>query len=232
MHLTLKADHAFARDAVHAEIDLKRDLNELVGDPGLFEVRSKASSKEEYLVRPDKGRRLDSAGADLVRSSCRPGADVQIVLGDGLSATALVRQGPPLARRLIAECKARNWTVGDLFFVRYARVGLLNDIGELLQPTVVVLLIGERPGMATAESLSAYLAYRPKSGDTDAKRNLISNIHAAGVPIEAASSRIIALIVQMMQLQISGVAVKEELSTGLGYGPASQALQNPPNAAC
>jgi ethanolamine ammonia-lyase small subunit len=94
--------------------------------------------------------------------------------------------------------------------VRYCRVGLLNDVGELLDPAVVVLLIGERPGLATAESLSTYLAYRPRPGDSDARRNLISNIHARGVSHPAAADRILALAEKMRSLQTSGVAVKED----------------------
>src|SRR5262249_39951973 len=91
-------------------------------------------------------------------------------------------------------------------------VGVLNDIGDLLDPAVVVLLIGERPGLATAESLSAYMAYRPRTGHTDAQRNLISNIHVRGVPCEAAAPRILNLAAQMIRLKASGVAVKEELT--------------------
>jgi ethanolamine ammonia-lyase small subunit len=90
-------------------------------------------------------------------------------------------------------------------------VGVLNDVGAALDPQVVVLLIGERPGLATAVSLSAYLAYRPRPGDTDAKRNLVSNIHARGVSAETAAQRILALAQQMRAMQTSGVAVKEQL---------------------
>ena len=106
---------------------------------------------------------------------------------------------------------------GNDFAVRYCRVGVLNDVGELLDPAVAVLLIGERPGLATAESLSAYLAYRPRPGHTDARRNLISNIHARGVPVDQAARRILALAEQMRRLQKSGVEVKEGLPA-LGGG--------------
>ncbi|HZU31633.1 MAG TPA: ethanolamine ammonia-lyase light chain EutC, partial [Candidatus Angelobacter sp.] len=103
------------------------------------------------------------------------------------------------------------WKLGRPFAIRYCRVGVMNDVGELLQPKVIVLLIGERPGLATAESLSAYMAYAPGQGQNDSSRNLISNIHARGVSAEAAAVRIIALAAQMMAKQISGVALKEEL---------------------
>src|SRR5205085_7187036 len=113
------------------------------------------------------------------------------------------------------EARARGWSFGRPFFVRHCRVGVLNDVGELLDPGVVVLLVGERPGLATAESLSAYMAYRPRPGDTDARRNLISNIHARGVPAEAAAAPIIALAERLRAAQASAVTVKEDLVPGI-----------------
>jgi ethanolamine ammonia-lyase small subunit len=210
--LELRQDHAAALDAVHAELDLERDFGlEFVTRWQLFEVRTQAATKAEYLMRPDLGRRLnEGARAELVRN-CPAGADVQVVLGDGLSAAAVVAQVPALLPLLHAEAEAAGLRAGRPFFVRHCRVGILNDVGELLDPAVVVLLIGERPGLATAESLSAYLAYRPRPADTDARRNLISNIHARGVPPGAAARRILALAAKMRQAQTSGVAVKEDL---------------------
>jgi ethanolamine ammonia-lyase small subunit len=110
---------------------------------------------------------------------------------------------------LVEGAIQRGWRLGQSFFIRNCRVGILNDIGELLDPTIAVLLIGERPGLATAESLSAYLAYRPRAGQNDSQRNLISNIHARGTsPVEAAE-RILRLADQMMRMKASGIAVKE-----------------------
>ncbi len=213
--LELRHDHAAAVDAVHAELDPHRDFgDEFMERWKLFEVRTRAHDKAEYLMRPDLGRRLDDAARETVVKECPRGADVQVVLGDGLSVAAVVRQVPALLPLLEAETARRGWTFGRPFVVRYCRVGVLNDAGELLDPMVVVLLIGERPGLATAESLSAYLAYRPRPGDTDARRNLISNIHARGVPPQAAAPRILALADMMRQARASGVAVKEELAPG------------------
>ena len=208
--LQLRHDHAAAVDAVHAELDPLRDFGADFNERWrLFEVRTRARDKSEYLMRPDLGRRLDDAARQAVAQQCPPGADVQVVIGDGLSVAAVVKQVPALLPLLEAETTKRGWTFGRPFVVRYCRVGVLNDVGDLLDPAVVVLLIGERPGMATAESLSAYLAYRPRSGHTDAHRNLISNIHVRGVPPAAAAPRILALADQMRQLQASGVAIKE-----------------------
>jgi ethanolamine ammonia-lyase small subunit len=141
---------------------------------------------------------------------------VQVVIGDGLSVAAVAAQ-VPLLLPLLAEGAARlGRSFGRPFVVRHCRVGVLNDVGELLGPEVVVLLIGERPGLATAESLSAYLAYRPRQGNTDAQRNLISNVHARGVPPEAAAARVLALAEKMRALGASGVAVKEDLGGAAG----------------
>jgi ethanolamine ammonia-lyase small subunit len=209
--LALRADHAAARDAVWAEIDLERDLPGL----GLFGVSTRATNKHEYLLRPDLGRRLDDAGRWEIEQRCRRGPGLQLVVGDGLSAAAVRAQVPGLLPLLISQGRLDGWAVGEPFFVRHCRVGVLNDIGEVLDPTVAVLLIGERPGLATAESLSAYMAYRPRSGDSDAKRNLISNIHPRGIPIDEAARRILALAARLRDARASGVEVKEELGAPL-----------------
>jgi ethanolamine ammonia-lyase small subunit len=203
--LKLREDHAAARDAVHAELELAAEL---------IAVQTRATSKGEYLLRPDLGRQLSEGGRTTVRESCPAGADLQVVIGDGLSATAVAVQAPLLLPLLRREADARGWVFGRPFLVHYCRVGILNDVGELLDPAVVVLLIGERPGLATAESLSAYLAYRPRPGHTDAQRNLISNIHTRGVSPEDAARRIAALAGKMMRCRASGVSVKEELPPG------------------
>lgn len=207
--LDLRRDHAAALDAVHAELDLERDFGrEFLDRWQLFEVQTRAQTKAEYLMRPDLGRRLNDAAAAQV-STCPRGSDLQIVIGDGLSAAAVRAQVPALLPLLVDQGQGRGWSLGRPFVVRHCRVGVLNDVGALLEPRVVVLLIGERPGLATAESLSAYLAYQPRPGHTDAQRNLISNIHGRGVALPDAARRIAALAERMRQLQTSGVAVKE-----------------------
>jgi ethanolamine ammonia-lyase small subunit len=209
--LELRRDHAAALDAVRAEVDRERDLGtDLVQRFQLFEVCTRAGSKHDYLRRPDLGRRLTEAAREWIRKECPAGCVLQVVIGDGLSAAAVAAQAPGLLPRLEEEARRRGWSFGRPFFIRYCRVGILNDIGDLLDPEIVVLLIGERPGLATAEGLSAYLAYRPRPGHTDAQRNLISNIHARGVSPEEAVRRILALAEQMRRRQSSGIAIKEE----------------------
>ena len=216
--LELREAHAAARDAVRAELNVFAGQEVDPGDEffrksGLFEVCSRVTSKDEYLLRPDLGRHLNSASRAEVTRRCTVGHDLQIVVGDGLSMTAVATQVPRLLPLLCEEAKARDWSVGQTFVIRYCRVGILNEIGELLAPKVAVLLIGERPGLATAESLSAYMAYRPKTADTDANRNLISNIHARGVSTERAAQRILNLAASMMKAQASGCQLREELPT-------------------
>ena len=209
--LALRQDHAAARDAVEAELDLQRDFGlSLVEQWQLFEVTTCASSKAEYLLRPDRGRQLSERARTMLVQRCPTGADFQVIIGDGLSAAAVAVQVPLLLDALVQGAQERGWRLGQPFVLRYCRVGVLNDIGEVLDPAVVVLLIGERPGLATAESLSAYLAYRPRPGHTDAERNLISNIHARGVTPAIAAGRILRLAERLMQACTSGVTVKEE----------------------
>jgi ethanolamine ammonia-lyase small subunit len=208
--LQLRADHAAARDAVGAEVDLVRTFGaERIERFGLFEVRTQVTSKAEYLRRPDLGRKLAPEACEMVRANCPAGADFLVVIGDGLSATAVAAQAPQLLTQLHAAASARGWVVGRPFLVRYCRVGVMNEVGTLLAPGVLVLLIGERPGLATAESLSAYLAYRPRTGHTDADRNLVSNIHARGVGPDEAVARVLALADRFRALGRSGVGVTE-----------------------
>lgn len=212
MQLELRAAHAAARDAVRTDLDLKEHVGtELIERYGIFEVTSEASSKDEYLLRPDLGRRFSEQTRGKIAEACPQSPDVQICIGDGLSTTAVAVQVPALLPLLVDGAVARKWKIGHTFAIRFCRVGILNEIGDLLRPGVVILLIGERPGLATAESLSAYMAYRPRAGQTDAGRNLISNIHSRGVCVEDAAVRILNLAERMMRLELSGVQLREEL---------------------
>jgi ethanolamine ammonia-lyase small subunit len=198
---------------VQAELDLNAHFSrEFVRRWELFEISTKASSKSEYLLRPDLGRSLGEVARSAVKAQCPQGPDVQIVVGDGLSVSAVAAQVQTLLPLLCDGGRERHWTMGRPFVVRHCRVGIMNHIGALLAPSTVVLLIGERPGLATAESLSAYLAYRPRPGHTDADRNLVSNIHARGVPVAKAAARILNLVGQMLKERTSGTHLKERLN--------------------
>lgn len=209
--LALRADHASARDAVFQESDPSLLFEDDSFHPIPFVVSSQATSRTDYLLRPDLGRKLYPPDRKGILDECPKGADLQILLADGLSATALQKQGPRLLQCLTTLARKEGWKMGRPIFLQRARVGILNEIGVLLEPTVCILLIGERPGLSTAESLSAYLAFRPKPGDTDANRNLIASIYDAGVSIESAARRILNLAQTLRTVRQSGVGIREEL---------------------
>lgn len=203
--LALREAHAAAVDAVREEFELQQALGpEFCDRWNLFEGSTLAASKAEFLLRPDLGRHLSEPARAEIALHCPTDPDVQIVLGDGLSVAAVRVQVPELLPLLIEGAAAKGWFVGQPFVVRHCRVGVLNEIGELLSPKVAVLLIGERPGLATAESLSAYMAFRPHRHHTDADRNLVSNIHSRGTPPEFAATRIFDVVSAMMSQQVSG----------------------------
>ena len=214
--IELRKAHAAARDAVIAELNLERDFGAaFIERWKLFEVSTQATSKDEYLLRPDLGRCLSEGARAELSQRCSHANDLQIAIGDGLSVTAASRQVPPLLDLLYKHAMEHGWTTGQPFAIRHCRIGILNEIGSLLTPRVAILLIGERPGLATAESLSAYLAYRPQNNHTNADRNLISNIHARGVGPQDAALRIINLAAKMMTRGTSGYHLREELPTPL-----------------
>ena len=210
--MDLRLAHANARDAVRTELDTSGQLGvEFVKQWNLLRS-TQASSKDGYPLNPSLGRCFSEASrAELLRR-CATRNDLQIAIGDGLSVTAVIAQVPTLLPALYDGAKSRGWTIGEVFVIRHCRVGILNEIGDLLAPTVAVLLIGERPGLATDESLSAYMAYKPRMTQTDANRNLVSNIHARGVSPTAAAVRILDLqAAQMMQARSSGARLTAEL---------------------
>jgi ethanolamine ammonia-lyase small subunit len=213
--LELRSDHAAAQDAVLGEFQMDQDFPaELITRRALFEVQTQARSKSEYLLRPDLGRILGTDAEQTLKSRCQTGAELQIVIGDGLSAAATRRQVPALLPELFKSATTQGWLLGQTFCIRYCRVGVLNEVGRILRPKVAVLLIGERPGLATAESLSAYLAFEPQPGQTDAHRNLVSNIHSRGISVTEAATRILSLASQIRHHQISGPTIKERSPVG------------------
>jgi ethanolamine ammonia-lyase small subunit len=205
--LLFQADHAVTQDALYRDVDAQ-----LLDELGLFSVQTRVTGgKQEYLLRPDLGRQLSDEARREISERCVAAPNLQVVVGDGLSAAAVeanVREMLPILRK---GARAAGLSMGTPFFVKYCRVGVLNDIGDILKPDVVILLLGERPGLGRAESLSAYMAYRPKAGDTDAERDVICNIFNNGGtnPLEAA-----AFALQTAQLMMrkgaSGIRLKQD----------------------
>ena len=212
--LQLREDHARARDAVRAEFELKTAFDAaFIEKWNLFAVSTRASTKLDYLARPALGREFSDESREEILRRCLADRNIQIVIGDGLSAFAIQTQVPQLLPLLVEGGRKSGWSIGQTFVVRHCRVGLLNEIGELLKPQIAILLIGERPGLASAESMSAYMAYQPSQSHSDANRNLVSNIHDRGLSAPSAAARILNLSVQMMRLRISGCTLKEQQAT-------------------
>jgi ethanolamine ammonia-lyase small subunit len=208
--LAFTLDHARARDAVHAAFDAAGIAEKLAG-LGLQSIRvsSRAQSRRDYLRRPDLGRMLDP---DSCRALVGQGgdADIVIVIGDGLSPAAVNLHAIELVRRLIPRLAEAATRSGRIVLASGARVALGDEIGDLLGARMVVLLIGERPGLSAPDSLGAYLTFAPRIGRTDAERNCVSNIHAAGLSYDEAARKIAWLAGEGLVRQVTGVALKDE----------------------
>jgi ethanolamine ammonia-lyase small subunit len=212
--LEFTLDHARARDAVHAAFDVARLVAEL-RQLGLAatEVRSRAVDRRDYLRRPDLGRQLDAGSAEaLVRYANEP-CQIAIVIGDGLSAAAVHAHAVALVARLLPLLEGgedEGVASGHVVVASGARVALGDEIGAILGARMVVMLIGERPGLSAPDSLGAYLTFAPKPGRTDADRNCVSNIHHAGLSYEEAAFKIAWLAREGLAREATGVALKDE----------------------
>lgn len=198
--LQLRRDHAAAVDAVYGEVQ-----QSLLDEFSLFTVETQYDNTENYLKRPDMGRVLNDEGVRLILERCQKKPQVQIVVSDGLSASAVDANLRDVLPSLTDSLKSYGLTCGTPFFVKGGRVASMDHIGELLQPEVLVLLIGERPGLVTAHSMSAYMCYRPRKGMVESERTVISNIHRQGTsPIEA-GAHIGTILSKMLEQKASGV---------------------------
>jgi ethanolamine ammonia-lyase small subunit len=208
-------DHARARDAVHATFDI---AGLVAGLSGLgiqpVEVCSQARSRRDYLRRPDLGRMLDPASKRALESRSGAPCQLAIAIGDGLSPTAVNVYAVELVRHLIPQLAADGIEVGATVVASGARVALGDEIGAILAARMLVMLIGERPGLSAPDSLGAYLTFAPRIGLTDAERNCISNIHGAGLSYQEAAFRIGWLVREGLVRQITGVALKDESGKG------------------
>ena len=215
--LDFTRDHARARDAVHAAFDthgLIASLGALACES--VAVASRAGNRQDYLTRPDLGRRLDQPSIDLLSGRKSGRCDVAIVIGDGLSPTAVHAHALELLRRLLPGLAADNVSVGCIVVASGARVALGDEIGALLRARLAVMLIGERPGLSAPDSLGAYLTFAPDIGRTDAERNCVSNIHRKGLTYEEAAHKIGWLVREGLGRNVTGVALKDESGDGTG----------------
>jgi ethanolamine ammonia-lyase small subunit len=215
--LALRADHARAVDAVMTLIP-----SDWARRNGLIEVRSQAKSREDYLLHPERGRRLAAADVAVVKrlaaqvrgKASKPAPSVLVCVGDGLSSAAVEKNAAPLLNALTKTLAARYRLIKPIF-IRNARVRIEDHLGELIRPDVVCMIIGERPGLATAESLSAYVIYRPSLKSIEPDRTVISNIHRGGIPIAAAARNIAALIADAIVCRATGAALAKLTASAL-----------------
>ena len=213
--LAFTLDHARARDAVHTAFDMAGLMRGL-GDIGLevADVRSRAGDRKDYLRRPDLGRMLDEPSRQLLASRDGAPCRLAIVVGDGLSPSAVNAHAVALIRSLIPRLAFDGIDIGCTVVAAGARVALGDEIGAILGARMLLMLIGERPGLSTPDSLGAYLTFGPRIGLTDAARNCISNIHAAGLGYDEAAAKIAWLIREGLVREVTGVALKDESGGG------------------
>jgi ethanolamine ammonia-lyase small subunit len=210
--LDFKLAHAQAREAVYSVLDeatLAEEVKRL-GLPVHF-LDSKAENRPQYLQRPDLGRQLNEFSKKHLQEMTYPFADVAIMLVDGLSATAINHHAIPLLECLLPLLQKRGFSTAPISIVRQGRVAIGDEVGFLLKATFSVLLIGERPGLSSPNSMGAYLTYHPKVGLTDESRNCVSNIRHEGLSYQSAAEKIFYLIQESFRLQYSGVHLKDEL---------------------
>ncbi|MGY4823402.1 ethanolamine ammonia-lyase subunit EutC [Stutzerimonas chloritidismutans] len=203
--------HAQARDAVHLPLDCEALAAELKKhELGCLHLRSAASDRQIYLQRPDLGRRLDEASATTLDEHAGDGCDLALVIADGLSALAVQRHAAPMALKIAEHCQAESWSLGPISLVEQGRVAIADEIGQRLKALMVVILLGERPGLSSPDSLGLYFTWAPQVGRHDAQRNCISNIRPEGLSYNLAAHRLLYLMREASRRQLSGVQLKDE----------------------
>lgn len=213
--------HAMARDAVHLQLDVDALRAQLAEDGcQTIAVHSAAADRAAYLLRPDLGRRLDAASADALAAQAPPPCDLLVVVGDGLSSMAIDSNARPMIAALRAHAPA-GWAIGPVVIASQARVALGDEIGQLLHAPMVAMLIGERPGLSSPDSLGLYLTWQPEVGRSDAERNCISNIRPAGSTYDDAARRCWWLAVEARRLKLTGVQLKDRSDDALLRGAAA-----------
>lgn len=201
--LRFRADHAVAQDSVLGEVP-----EDFPAKYDMVSIQTLCQSKDEYLTRPDLGRKLDAENLEILKKGCPKGAMVQIIVSDGLSSKAVEANIPNLLPALTQGLEGMGVKLGTTIFVRHGRVAVMDTIGEELKPEVAVILIGERPGLGTAESMSAYMGYNPRLGMVESERTVISNIHKGGTPAAEAGAHLASLIKKILDVKASGVKLE------------------------
>jgi ethanolamine ammonia-lyase small subunit len=230
VQLDFQLAHAGARDAVHRELDvaaLQSSVRQVSApDSPCIVLHSAADSRDRYLQRPDLGRRLGDASRQKLAALHRSGDDLAIVIADGLSALAIERQAAPLLRSLLPRLALDHWSLAPIMIVRQGRVAIGDEVGQLLSAKMVLVLIGERPGLSSPDSMGLYLTWAPRIGLTDQRRNCISNVRPAGLTHDEAAGKLHYLMSQARQRALTGVELKDE-TPGLHDDGLNDALAAP-----
>lgn len=201
--LRFRADHAAAQDSVFSLVE-----------PSFYEkndypfVQTMCESKDQYLTRPDLGRKFDEKNQTVIRQVCGERPKVLLVIGDGLSSNAVTVNAPDCAAAIRQGLKTYGIELGKTLFIQYARVGAMDHIGEITNAELICMLVGERPGLVTSESMSAYITYQPRPGIAEAKRTVVSNIHRQGTPAVEAGAHIAQLLHTMLEKKASGIDLR------------------------
>lgn len=201
--LRVRADHAAAQDAVFSDVS-----EEFIKKNGFVFVQTLCKDKDEYLTRPDLGRRFDAKELDVIRKTCGDHPKVLVIVGDGLSSSAIEANVEDMIPAIRQGLQMHGIALPPILFIKYARVGAEDAVGEVTDADVICMLVGERPGLVTAESMSAYIAYKPRHGLAEAKRTVISNIHRQGTTAVEAGAHAAELIVKMLEKKASGIDLK------------------------
>jgi len=210
--LAFQLDHAKARDAVHLPLD-EDNLQLQLEEHGfeVFRLKSRVRNRQEYLQRPDFGRRLSAKSAQLLQKYAneKSNSDTLIIIADGLSSTAIASHAIPMVNRIAAGLNAEGFRAGPICIVSQGRVAVADEVGELLKAKSVILIIGERPGLSSPDSLGIYYTFAPKVGLTDAARNCISNIRPQGLSYDEATHKLMFLFTESHRRKLSGVQLKD-----------------------
>ncbi|MHD0316051.1 ethanolamine ammonia-lyase subunit EutC [uncultured Fusobacterium sp.] len=201
--LRFRADHASAVDAVYTDVS-----EEFLNANNLFTVQTKCHSKDEYMTRPDLGRRLNEESINILKEKAKKSPKVEIFVSDGLSSTAIEANVEDTLPAIINGLKSYGIEAGTPFFLKYGRVGAADEVSEILDAEVTCVLIGERPGLATSESMSAYITYKGYMGIPESKRTVVSNIHKNGTPASEAGAHIAHIIKKILDAKASGQDLK------------------------
>ena len=209
--LAFKLAFAHAKDAVYSVLNVEKLIEKLNAfNLPIYTLQSSAISREMYLQRPDFGRLLNTKSVDLLKENKSViKYDVAIIIADGLSATAINKHAFPIVQLLINELNRLNYSIAPIAIVEQGRVAIGDETGYYLNAQMSVVLIGERPGLTSPDSMGAYLTYNPQQGLTDERRNCVSNIRPEGLMYELAAQKILYLIQESLRLKLTGVGLKD-----------------------